>query len=273
LPPKEPQSGIASRKIEVAMATAPTTPKLLYKYRCLSTVNEAWVRDIIEHSLLYMPSPTEINDPFDCKVVLLTNATLDEVLARIESHLNQRPDLSPARKIEIRNVARADYLDPAKKPALMASFSDVRKTTDKWGVLSLSAIPDSPLMWSHYADGHRGFCLEFERAGIFAESLAVVYQDKYPETDAVTSTAEEQTKAILLTKASCWSYESEWRILRSGMASKTIAIAPNLFTRIILGAAISAADKAKIAGWAAGRAVPIPVTQARLANDQFRIEV
>lgn len=30
------------------------------------------------------------------------------------------------------------------------------------GIACFSAKVDDLLMWSHYADGHRGFCLEFE---------------------------------------------------------------------------------------------------------------
>ena len=35
------------------------------------------------------------------------------------------------------------------------------KVGPEWGIYCLSAVPDHILMWAHYADGHRGFCLQF----------------------------------------------------------------------------------------------------------------
>lgn len=32
---------------------------------------------------------------------------------------------------------------------------------DQWGVLSLSAISNNIMMWSHYADSHKGVCIEY----------------------------------------------------------------------------------------------------------------
>ncbi|MCA9229105.1 MAG: DUF2971 domain-containing protein [Planctomycetales bacterium] len=32
---------------------------------------------------------------------------------------------------------------------------------DQWGVLSLSAISSNIMMWSHYADSHKGVCIEY----------------------------------------------------------------------------------------------------------------
>jgi hypothetical protein len=52
-----------------------------------------------------------------------------------------------------------------------------------WGVCCFTTDNRNPLMWSHYADGHKGFCLEFDtqKCKLLSEKLfPVTYSDEYP---------------------------------------------------------------------------------------------
>lgn len=75
----------------------------------------------------------------------------------------------------------------------------------------------NPLMWAHYADSHKGICIEYE---ITPECLArhnndnellrlcpCSYLKQKPMTDGIT--LDNAIKA----KASCWSYEEEARLI------------------------------------------------------------
>jgi len=45
----------------------------------------------------------------------------------------------------------------------------------------LTPDPCSTLMWSHYADNHRGICLEFDTTNpLFSDALEVAYRSEYP---------------------------------------------------------------------------------------------
>ena len=81
------------------------------------------------------------------------------------------------------------------------------------------------MMWSHYADGHKGFCIEYDFSKMTDLSLLpfpVVYTDKrikmpwkaaiHPSKEETIETAKTMMTA-LLTKDAEWSYEQEWRIL------------------------------------------------------------
>lgn len=52
---------------------------------------------------------------------------------------------------------------------------------DSMGVVCLSEHGDDILMWSHYSDGHQGFCLEFDRERLEAWKFCqpVDYDQKY----------------------------------------------------------------------------------------------
>lgn len=81
------------------------------------------------------------------------------------------------------------------------------------------------LMWSHYADSHKGICIEYdfsECLGADCQPMPVYYSNarpKFPWKVAVDHSPEIQREATihfmdaLLTKDEAWSYENEWRLL------------------------------------------------------------
>jgi hypothetical protein len=87
------------------------------------------------------------------------------------------------------------------------------------GCTCFSEINDNILMWSHYADGHRGLCLQFNTGiDLFNKVFMVKYSNSYPNLDFVKLIMMEKHEKIseemltpLLTKYTCWEYEREWR--------------------------------------------------------------
>ena len=83
------------------------------------------------------------------------------------------------------------------------------------------------LMWSHYADSHKGFCIEYDYSDLVVDDhtvlpLPVIYSDERPLISwkaALDNSPENVEEAVvqftkgLLTKDNIWSYENEWRIL------------------------------------------------------------
>jgi len=83
------------------------------------------------------------------------------------------------------------------------------------GVYSLSEKNNDILMWSHYADHHKGFCIEYERADSKYNFLShfmcrpVGYENNYPNLNRVL----DVWGINLYTKAVEWEYEAEWRLV------------------------------------------------------------
>ena len=83
----------------------------------------------------------------------------------------------------------------------------------------------NPLMWAHYADSHKGFCIEFDCSAAVAQTLPlfpVIYSKdivkmpwKYCLTPEGTKNPEFSARLVqaVLTKDDVWKYENEWRIL------------------------------------------------------------
>lgn len=89
-----------------------------------------------------------------------------------------------------------------------------RHMDSKRGVLCMSKNWDSPLMWAHYADSHKGIVLGFdvpERA-----FYKVDYVKDRPRLadlglSALDDITPEQIKTLTRTKAAGWTYEQEYR--------------------------------------------------------------
>ncbi|MBA3571840.1 MAG: DUF2971 domain-containing protein [Pyrinomonadaceae bacterium] len=89
------------------------------------------------------------------------------------------------------------------------------------GILCLSEVNDSLLMWSHYTDSHRGFVVGFDSENSFF-SHKRTDQDEFGFLRRVEYTPERPQVVLsdtssgqwFQTKAEHWAYEREWRILR-----------------------------------------------------------
>ena len=99
-------------------------------------------------------------------------------------------------------------------------FSQMRS---QMGITCLSELDDSLLMWAHYANNHRGMCVEYELMEINRQlkftPIPIVYsEDRACIGSLNPDTVERDTTKVFLesltAKSSEWSYEKEWRIIR-----------------------------------------------------------
>ena len=79
---------------------------------------------------------------------------------------------------------------------------------DNYGLLCFSRDWTDPVLWSHYADKHRGMCLGFDVAEQLL--LPVAYETERPPFPPELT--EEFAKPLLSTKYKGWGYEKEARV-------------------------------------------------------------
>jgi hypothetical protein len=84
----------------------------------------------------------------------------------------------------------------------------LRAVSKRYGILCFSATWRNPVLWAHYADGHRGICLGFDVCDHLIERI------KYQKTRSklCTPVSEATMRRTLYTKFFDWSYEKEWRV-------------------------------------------------------------
>ncbi len=238
---------------------------VLYKYRSLEKVEGDRVRETFENSTVYFPSPSQFNDPFDCKIALSLHGTQEEwkkfFLKKFKIY---KPNLSPSdRLIEANRLARrGSYknLDP------MISTRAAKSA----GVFCLSAVNDDILMWSHYANAHRGICIGFRAGpydGFFHRSQQVKYLLTYPST-RIFDSEEQRIETALLAKSEHWGYEKEYRIFEH-RGPGTYSFPQDLLVEVILGCDISDSDRQSVTTWAQARSARPRIFVARKKEREF----
>jgi hypothetical protein len=123
-------------------------------------------------------------------------------------------------------VARfSEVNDPFELFALNCMKRELRKALTTFrddqdrriGLLSFSECWKSPVLWSHYADGHKGICLGFDIKRTFGVRgvQKVRYEDSKLRSVADGPTAligPELEGQLFVTKFRHWSYEKELRV-------------------------------------------------------------
>ena len=161
---------------------------------------------------LWCHNPREMNDPSECLDVLertLPNSDVQRLYQLIEEN--------PSSSMEM----LADLSDEQVNKVFSESR---RKMANEFAFCSLSTKCDDVLMWSHYANSHKGIVIgiEVDVEQVDDHLQKVEYLNQLPEWNVEEyfrfMNGEEQFKGMFLrdlsVKSKHWSRESEYRIWR-----------------------------------------------------------
>jgi Protein of unknown function (DUF2971) len=252
---------------------------LLFKYRAIEDYKEK----IFTNCELYFAAPTTFNDPFDSGFHISCQGELNQEIIASQAIKNVRkahPNLSDEDALRTADEVAAEIVarhHPEASRQFGRSLS--RDYNDKAGVCCFAAIPTDILMWSHYANCHRGICLQFRTdvaGSIFSRAQPVTYSELYPTLDLHTIVVNERLRARaawMLTKSSQWSYEREWRILDFETGTGPQTFPPSCLTAVILGCCISDGEQEKVLKWVRGFPTSIQIRKAKKSATHFRLEI
>jgi hypothetical protein len=252
-------------------------PEKLYKYRKM----DAYTIDTIVRSVIHFAEPSEFNDPFDCRLRPTnykkgTEEEFREFFTRLaKRHL---PAEKVAEEVD-RKIREGIHLDEQR-------LGDYWKEAEKGqnetvGLFCLTENSTNILMWSHYADCHKGCCLEFSTVkSIFKTARIIKYPPSYPNhrfLDCVNVNKRELLyKLRFFTKANLWNYEQEWRVLFDKENEK----GPGLYefekealTGIIFGCQMIPEHKDLVRKLVANQNPRIQLYQAEPCKGKFKMEI
>ena len=183
------------------------------------------------NSEVYFSNPKNFNDPLDCSPTLINDICLSELEKLCHRMLSKNYSLvkadSDLHDLRYQSTEHGDYrVDQEVQENYKRNIlAEIKRQLDivmkSKGVLSMATQWKSPLMWSHYADEHKGICIEYDVSqsalgkpkkvdylggrGIYLSQLI----------DYIFNASEKAKEAIehkyFYTKAGQWSYEEEWR--------------------------------------------------------------
>lgn len=189
-----------------------SAPASLYKYY------RGTARDLenIKSNKMWYSAPCNYNDVFDCEITVDEAALFDCALQLAPEGTKIRAG-SPAWK-QMKQTMRQEI------KTFCSTFETMRSGM---GIVCLSESDESLLMWAHYANNHRGMCVEYDLMEINKQlnftPVPIIYsKDRVCYNNLNPDTAGNDSVALFLrsitSKSEEWRYECEWRIIRDEAA-------------------------------------------------------
>ena len=203
------------------------------------------IRGMLQERIEYWQDEIKDEDVFD-----FSKYDLRELLTKEDSFSLFR--YMPANYYNIRNIETQtihlsengvlnDVYEGIPSTEMDLSYGEIQKLHDLAVMTCFSESNDNMLMWSHYADSHKGFCVEYnlkilkeDPYELLKHLFPVIYEKKrlvkknikelidrhvglneaidgdyvYDEADLL-----DDILPLFITKGCIWDYEKEWRII------------------------------------------------------------
>lgn len=189
----------------------------LYHWQPFTEGEESEIRlvNLLNNKSIYCSNPRDFNDPWDCTPCFNSEILKDvHERTRFAIWLLKAVRKSTGNRLDPLDVIKIEQFifDPECAEKFIRQYSDYFASTlySQYRVYCLGSDVSNVLMWSHYADSHRGICLEFSVANeVFCKALPCIYRDKYP----IIKLHDNSDLKLILVKSSVWGYEKEYRII------------------------------------------------------------
>ncbi len=276
---KKIETILGSKNIEVIDSPGfGEIPVTVYKYR--SDWSNEYHKRILTNGEIYFASPEEFNDPFDCGIdiafeLLKTDATLrfnyfTDFVNRTMPHLAIIEKEGEVEKL----IQEGRYYDDVWMNYV--TKKNKKDLFDVFGVFCTTPLADNVLMWSHYANSHKGFCIGFDSNRLMpilkGRGGLVYYADDYPIISPLTN-VHEQMFLQTNTKAKFWNYEIEYRFAKFNNSRNVVKVPPDCIKEVILGCAISKQHRNEIIEFTTQNLPHVKIYDATLRKRDFNLDL
>lgn len=279
-------------------------PARLYKYKSFSVDSI----DLLVSDSLYFADPTTFNDPLDCNPSVLNDIedvdALNAILRKLVKDNHQRELEKAAEKIKYRGPRTLEKIETLGESEAQKIINNIAEGVDFFGdlhgestsyhikryllknyaigVLSLAQNYNCPLMWSHYADQHKGFCIGYDVSvndsfdihpvdynGKRFVRTQQIYDMLFNSNENIRNAAKKDIeKVILLNKALSWEYENEYRVIsKKGLQDSQFRLSDVTF-----GLRFKETAKFSVMRALQARQGEINFYEISLCNDSFSLE-
>ena len=188
--------------------------------------------DSLRTDELWMSNPKNFNDPFDCAFNSkdISEEIFKKIAVECDKESSKLKMIEKSKEYLDKYNQSVDYINKIKNNTYVCCFSDKKNS-------------NSILMWSHYANCHKGFCVEYDSDELYSSSnnrkiptifsydsylrqkdletelLPVFYREKiYFNNTNLYLSEDDRYKRILhmiyaFVKSNEWKYEKEWRLV------------------------------------------------------------
>ena len=155
-------------------------PKTIFKF--YSNDENGFNLNALKNKYLFHNSYLSFNDPFDCNINL----------------------------VSFERNGKLKKTNKKKKESFKNKLNNI-------GICCFTGNKNSILMWSHYSDSHKGYCLEFEKKE--NELYPINYIKDFSKTNYYENVKDSEFH-ITYSKSIEWKYENEYRSIVNNIDSK-----------------------------------------------------
>ena len=223
----------------------------LFKFMPINAKKPEYIEHLFLHMMLYHSLAHDFNDPFEGRPQFTLDGKVNcanKIRKHLEQVTRQQEGFTSKSSKELvrQNMKDPNFLPKTMKLATEAVFNVLRITC-------FTTSKDNLLFWSHYANSHKGFCVEFDARFLpISNAYKVDYSNAYPNVEYPTPQDFRAFKPALV-KSEAWDYENEFRsVFLPGVSNElnddgeSLAIESGCITNVYLGARISQEDQDKL---------------------------
>lgn len=204
-------------------------PSHLYKYYEINEYNI----DALKSGYLFLSEVENFNDPYEGALILKDQhketqnfiQQFDKIIKILEKAQIEKKGIPEKVKEAIKHYQWCkDNIAEEIVKGNKAFFDLYREAISNWRVGCLCENMNSMLMWSHYAQSHKGFCVEYDFEDV-QNIYPVLYSDKVPSLEYINDKLDEINcgsmkrdfdliaNIAIYIKSKEWEYEKEWRVV------------------------------------------------------------
>lgn len=194
-------------------------PNSLFKY---SKVKNAI--SLLSDDLMFLPKIEDLNDPFECNIFYDLDILLDNLNGYLVSFMDYSDFVDEnTTEEDISKFLKNRFKEPFEKVLSELEYN----FKNRLSIICLSEDCCINPMWAHYADNHKGVCIEYDFKNI-SELIfkhlcfPIEYVEKADNSLELSSLFDDNIKTnsnwilrLALKKSYDWKYEKEWRIIVS----------------------------------------------------------
>lgn len=249
--------------------------KLIYRY--FPNKNNDHRDNAITQAVLWFSNPDDFNDPLDSNLAYRQTYSREEIKSFWQNFLDNNPECPKSLAQILESWGKSNkFVDYQNK-----KFKEYRESI---GVACFSATPTNILMWSHYADNHKGVVYGFsadlfsntDSDGLYSKPLEVKYPEerKYELLSYALLGKEMQFAKELTTKAMDWSYEQEYRFIGFNCSNLNKSFRRESLKSIIFGSKTPSDEIERIKSLCGQHGFGhVAFKQANIATGSFEINI
>lgn len=245
----------------------------LFSFRCFPGEKDKvpYSLNDIRNNTLSFASPTQFNDPMDTILIRWNDYRMRHAQTDTEKEFC-RLYAEAIKPLKVRCFARNNELPESVGPFAAPTVP----------IIKSQRIEDiNSLMWAHYTDSHKGFCVKYSFPSDFVMNndhnqltFTRIGNAKYAPTMDFINSPNLTVKDALFKKHDVWAYEKEVRIVHYDPSVtsdfKTMHLPEGCIKEIYLGIKCSSENEQKMRDAIGARNIPLYKMEVR-DNDAYHL--